>query len=70
MSASLTTFARNLRKNATYVESILWKKLRMRQLEGIRFRRQQPIENFIVDFVSFERRVIIELDGGQDAESH
>ena len=47
------------------VESLLWSRLRARQLQGIKFRRQQPIENFIVDFVSFEKRIVIELDGGQ-----
>ena len=47
------------------VESLLWSKLRARQLQGIKFRRQQPIKNFIVDFVSFEKRIVIEIDGGQ-----
>ena len=45
----------------------MWRRLRARQLEGIKFRRQQPIGNFIVDFVSFEKRIVIELDGGQHA---
>jgi len=36
-------------------------------MQGIKFRRQQPIENYIVDFVSFEQRMVIELDGGQHA---
>jgi len=36
-----------------------------KQLEGLKFRRQQPIGNYIVDFVCFEKRVIVELDGGQ-----
>ena len=36
-------------------------------MQGIKFRRQQPIENFIVDFVSFEKRIVIEIDGGQHA---
>jgi very-short-patch-repair endonuclease len=39
-------------------------------MEGIKFRRQQPIEGYIVDFVSLERRIIIELDGGQHAEAY
>ena len=38
-------------------------------MEGMKFRRQQPIENFIVDFVSFEKRIVIELDGGQHAKN-
>ena len=61
-------FAKDLRKNSTLAEGILWRNLRAKKFEGIKFRRQQPIENFIVDFVSFEKRVIIELDGSQHAE--
>jgi len=67
MTDSLTKFAKTLRRNSTDTEAFLWKRLRARQVEGIKFRRQQPIENFIVDFVSFEKRMIIELDGGQHA---
>ena len=37
-------------------------------MEGVKFRRQQPIERYIVDFVSFDKRIVIELDGGQHAE--
>jgi very-short-patch-repair endonuclease len=51
------------------VEAILWSRLRAKQVEGVKFRRQQPIENFIVDFVSFEKRIVVELDGGQHAEN-
>ncbi len=64
---SLTSYAKSLRRNATDAERILWRHLRARQVEGIKFRRQQPIENYIVDFVSFETRLVIELDGGQHA---
>jgi very-short-patch-repair endonuclease len=60
--------AKDLRKNSTLAEGILWRNIRAKKFEGIKFRRQQPIENFIVDFVSFEKRVIIELDGSQHAE--
>jgi very-short-patch-repair endonuclease len=42
--------------------------LRNSQLEGVKFRRQQPIETFIVDFASFKPRIVIELDGGQHVE--
>ena len=56
-----------LRKNATYAENILWNRLRARQIEGLKFRRQQSIENLIVDFVNFEKRIVIEVDGGQHA---
>ena len=67
MTTKITKNAKSLRKNATKAETLLWSKIRSRQLEGIKFRRQQPIENYIVDFVCFEKRIIIELDGGQHA---
>jgi very-short-patch-repair endonuclease len=64
----LYPFARELRNNSTDTERLLWRYLKSRQIEGVKFRRQQPIETYIVDFVSFEKRIIIELDGGQHAE--
>jgi very-short-patch-repair endonuclease len=67
MTAYLTKYAKRLRKNETQAESLLWSRLRARRLAGVKFRRQQPIGKMIVDFVSFERRVVIELDGGQHA---
>ena len=63
-----TRNARVLRKNLTDAEQRLWTILRRRQVAGVKFRRQQPIGEFIVDFVCFERRVIVEVDGGQHAE--
>ena len=68
MTSKLIKHAKSLRKNFTKAEALLWNKIRSRQLEGIKFRRQQPIENYIVDFISFEKRIIIELDGGQHAD--
>jgi very-short-patch-repair endonuclease len=65
MTTSLTRLAKQLRKNATRAETLLWNKIRAKQIKGIKFRRQQPIGDFIVDFVSFEKRLVIELDGGQ-----
>jgi very-short-patch-repair endonuclease len=65
MAPKLTYFVKRLRKNFTKAEALSWNRLRARQIEGIKFRRQQPIENFIVDFVSFEKRIVMELDGGQ-----
>lgn len=59
------SFAKRLRKDLTPAERILWSKLRNFQLEGKKFRRQQVIDHYIVDFVSFETRLIIEIDGGQ-----
>jgi len=70
MISELTNLAKKLRKSPTEAESILWSRLRARQVEGTKFKRQQPIEGYIVDFVSFEKRMIIELDGGQHAEEH
>ena len=65
---NFTTIAKELRKRSTDAEKLLWKQLRLRQLEGVKFRRQQPIDNnYIVDFVCFEKRLIIEVDGGQHA---
>jgi len=61
-------FARELRQQHTDAESALWMKLRNRELEGVKFRRQQPIGPYIVDFVSLRRRLIIEIDGGQHNE--
>ena len=58
-------FARQLRQNMTDTERHLWRHLRHRQFDGCKFRRQAPIEKYIVDFVCFERKLIIELDGGQ-----
>jgi very-short-patch-repair endonuclease len=63
-----TKLAKALRNNPTETEQFLWQKLKSSQLEGVKFRRQEPIEGFIVDFVSFEKKIVIELDGGQHAE--
>ena len=57
--------ARQLRRKATDAERVLWKHLRMRQLGACKFRRQQPIGPYVVDFICFEQNLIIELDGGQ-----
>lgn len=58
-----------LRKNMTDAENTLWYYLRKEQMEGVKFRRQAPIGSYIVDFISFEKKLIIELDGGQHLES-
>jgi very-short-patch-repair endonuclease len=62
-------FATSLRNGATDAERALWKSLRGDALNGLRFRRQFPIGIYIVDFVCFEVRLIVEVDGGQHAES-
>ena len=60
----LKQYARELRKNSTDAEKRLWYFLRANRL-GFKFKRQVPVKNFIVDFVCHEKRLIIELDGGQ-----
>ena len=57
--------ARKLRKNLTQQERKLWNILRKHQFYGFEFRRQYPIGDYIVDFVCREKKIIIELDGGQ-----
>jgi very-short-patch-repair endonuclease len=59
--------ARKLRKSMTDAERRLWRGLRMRQLQGYKFRRQFPLGAYIVDFVCLEARLVIEVDGGQHA---
>ena len=64
----LVTFAKNLRKNSTEAEKLLWRYLKAKQLGDLKFRRQEIIGKYIVDFVCFAKKIIIELDGSQHAE--
>jgi very-short-patch-repair endonuclease len=68
MKGSETSLARELRQRQTEAGKTLWARLRNRQLEGVKFRRQQPIDHYVVDFASFENRIIVEIDGGQHNE--
>ena len=61
------TLARGLRRNPTEAEQRLWSRLRRRQLDGVRFRRQVPLGRYIVDFACLSARLVIEIDGGQHA---
>src|SRR3954449_1342598 len=61
-------FARTLRKEPTNAENRLWQLLRAQQIRGHKFRRQAAIGQYIVDFVCFSQKLIIELDGPQHAE--
>ncbi|MBS0267015.1 MAG: endonuclease domain-containing protein [Planctomycetes bacterium] len=62
--------AKDLRRDQTPAEHFLWDELRAKRFHGYKFRRQVPIGNYIVDFVCLERKIIIELDGGQHTDSH
>jgi very-short-patch-repair endonuclease len=64
-----TTWARRLRLNSTNVELRLWNRLRSRAIDGYKFVLQEPIGPYVVDFVCRERRLIIEVDGGQHADN-
>ena len=57
--------ARRLRRNQTVAETRLWKELRTFRQHGFHFRRQVPIEGYIVDFACLSQRLIIEVDGVQ-----
>jgi len=59
--------AREQRKNPTPIESLLWEALRGTKLDGRKFRRQQPVGPFIVDFYCPEERLVVEVDGGVHA---
>ena len=61
--------ARDLRRNSTDAERLLWYLLRAKRFADCKFRRQHPIGPFIVDFACVEHRLVIEVDGGQHADS-
>ena len=62
---TLLSPARALRQSSTDAESLLWKHLRAKRFKKLKFKRQEPIGKYIVDFVCYEKRIIIEVDGGQ-----
>ncbi|MCP3472814.1 DUF559 domain-containing protein [Bradyrhizobium sp. CCGUVB1N3] len=61
--------ARRLRMNQTDAETVLWNRIRNRRIDGNKFVRQEPILGYICDFVCREKRLIVEVDGGQHNES-
>ena len=63
-----SSLAKTLRRKQTDTERYLWRQLRAKQIKGLKFRRQVPIGPYIVDFVCFEKKLIIECDGGQHSE--
>jgi very-short-patch-repair endonuclease len=64
-----TQRARRLRRASTDAEKALWHKLRSRSLDGFKFVRQDSIGTYTVDFICREKRLVIEVDGGQHADS-
>jgi very-short-patch-repair endonuclease len=63
-----TSFRRDLRKFGSLAERILWRRIRNRQVQGCKFRRQHGIEQYVVDFYSPELMLAIEIDGPHHAE--
>ena len=63
----LTAIAKQLRTKSTDAENLMWRHLRAKRLNGFKFRRQEPVGNFIADFICFEKRIVVEVDGGQHA---
>ena len=61
--ALMRRYAREQRANAVQSEALMWRALRNRRCEGAKFQRQVPLGRYIVDFVSFENRLIVEIDG-------
>jgi very-short-patch-repair endonuclease len=60
--------ARKLRREQTNAERLLWSRLRNRLLCGWKFRRQVPVDHYVVDFLCADARLVVELDGGQHAD--
>ena len=69
MNKQLRERSRDLRKNLTDAEQKLWQKLRKKQIHGNKFRRQFVLGNYIVDFICLDKRLIIEVDGGQHMDN-
>ncbi len=64
-----TELARELRQNMTEAEKLLWERLKKKQLDGHRFRRQHPVYRYVLDFYCHEKNLAIELDGGVHRKS-
>jgi very-short-patch-repair endonuclease len=61
--------ATSLRRTATGAETVLWRALRGAKLNGSKFRRQHPIDRFVVDFVCLKAKLVIEVDGATHGSS-
>jgi len=68
-SKRIRAFAKTMRREPTDAEARIWKLLRDQRLANFKFRRQVPFQNYILDFVCFERRLVIEIDGSQHAST-
>lgn len=68
-AARPVNFARQMRHAPTPWEHEVWQELRAKRFAGIKFKRQQPIGTYIVDFVALTQKLVIELDGSQHANS-
>ena len=64
-----TQLARHLRRRETEAERALWRRLRNRQIDGWKFKRQVPFGRFVLDFFCFDADLVIEVDGGSHAEA-
>ncbi len=62
---SLKQPSRELRKNMTDAERLLWSRVRRKQIKGVQFYRQKPLGNYIVDFYCPAANLVVEVDGGQ-----
>lgn len=62
-TGKLYQYGRELRQDSTDAEKLLWAELRNRRLKGLKFRRQHPLDKFIVDFYCNEKKLVVELDG-------
>ena len=65
MQTKNKNLARAMRHESTWAEKTLWRQLRNRKLEGLKFRRQQPLGSYILDYYCAEKGLVVELDGGQ-----
>ena len=68
MKERLIKFAKAMRHQPTNAEAVIWTALRGARMQGFKFKRQQPIGAYIVDFVCFECGLVVEIDGGQHAD--
>lgn len=66
--SSLTGIAKRLRRDMTDAERVLWRELRAHRFAGFKFKRQEPLGDYVVDFICHAAKLIVELDGGQHAD--